>query len=143
MLDILINKFLKTSKHVFWQGAKFATSGLISVVVDYTVYICLTRFTDYFVGHLVQANMISFVFGLITSYMLNKYWTFNDGHNGHRLSQIIKYFVIIFMGSFVLAQTTFYILVHHTNTYDLIAKLIGIFIGFLWNFNISRKHVWK
>ncbi|MFW0862374.1 MAG: GtrA family protein [Candidatus Komeilibacteria bacterium] len=143
ILDILINKSINHIKKVFKQGAKFAASGLISTIIDYSIYISLTRLTDYFSGHYVQANMISFCFGLITSYLLNKYWTFNDGHNGHSLKQIIKYFVIIFIGSFVLAQSTFYVLVHHTEIYDLIAKLIGIFIGFLWNFSISRRHVWN
>jgi len=143
MLDILIRKFANHLRKVIAQGAKFAVSGLISVVVDYTIYISLTRLVDYFSDHLVRANMISFCFGLITSYLLNKYWTFNDGHNGHQLSQMIKYFIIIFIGSFVLAQSTFYILVHHSNIYDLIAKLIGKFIGFIWNFSISRKHVWN
>ncbi len=143
MLDILINKTFAYLKKAYIQGAKFAISGLLSVLVDYSVYISLTRLTEYFTHHLVQANMISFCFGLVVSYTLNKYWTFNDGHNGHSLKQIIKYFIIIFIGSFVLAQSVFYILVHQVEIYDLIAKLIGIFIGFLWNFNISRKHVWN
>ena len=62
MLDILINNFITKTKRVILQGAKFATVGLISVCVDYAVYISLTRLTDYFSTHYVQANMISFCF---------------------------------------------------------------------------------
>jgi putative flippase GtrA len=143
IFNILINNFYKKTKTVFIQGAKFAVVGFVCTIVDYFIYISLTRFVDYFSSHLVQANMLAFCFGFFVSYMLNKYWTFNDGHNGHKLSQILRFFIIIFIGSFVLSQTAFYLLIEYSAVYDLIAKLFGIFIGFLWNFSISRKYVWR
>lgn len=143
MLALLINNFINRFKLMFLQAAKFATVGLMNTILDYSVYISLTRLTSYFTLHYLQANMISFAFGFTSSYFLNRYWTFKDRPTQNGLKQFVKFLSVVLIGSFLIMQSVLYISVEWLQIYDLIGKAFGIILGFIWNFFVSRKYVFN
>ncbi|MFW0837816.1 MAG: GtrA family protein [Candidatus Komeilibacteria bacterium] len=143
MLTWLINKIINKWRLVLVQGLRFATVGLINTLLDYAIYISLTRLTEYFSVHYLQANAISFGTAVICSFLMNYGWTFANKKVVFSWLLLLKYILIMWLGSFVIAQSALYYAVEHWQVYDLIGKLIGVFLGFLWNFFMSRRWVFN
>ena len=78
MKDLL--KMSKTRKQIF----RFIISGSIATLVDFIVYYILTNFLDISVS-----KCISYVFGIFTSYLLNKYFTFKKTEKSAK--EVVKF----------------------------------------------------
>ncbi|MCR4279931.1 MAG: GtrA family protein [Candidatus Komeilibacteria bacterium] len=139
----MINKIYKRFYQVFWQGVRFAVVGLFNTILDYAIYIGLTRFTVYFAEHWLLANIISFAFGVTSSYFLNRHFTFSDTDTKRSFRQFSQYILVMVMGSFVIVQGIFYVAVSTFEVYDLVAKALGILFGFVWNFVVARRWIFK
>ncbi|NCN07267.1 GtrA family protein [Candidatus Falkowbacteria bacterium] len=126
----LFNKYPVTKQFV-----KFALVGSSNMVVDFVVYLFLTRNLHMYY---IVAAVMSFVVAVTWSFFLNRKWTFS--HNGkNTTSQYIKFFAVntIVM---VLNLSSLFILVDLFNIYDLVAKLIAaVFLAIL---NFSLNKVW-
>ncbi|OIO46861.1 MAG: hypothetical protein AUJ28_01680 [Parcubacteria group bacterium CG1_02_37_51] len=141
-MRVLDNFVIQNFRKIFWEAFRFATVGLISMLIDFAIFISLTRLTDYFHEHYLQANVIGFCIAVINSYLLNKYWTFQQ-NAAHDWQQFAKFVGIMLVGSFVIAQTVLYTSVEILHIYDLIGKIIGVILGYIWNFFTAKYIVFK
>lgn len=142
LLRVLDNCIINYFKKIFWEAFRFATVGFISMAIDFAIFISLTRLTSYFHEHYLQANVIGFCIAVINSYLLNKYWTFKQ-KKGHDWQEFFKFIGIMMVGSFIIAQTALYTSVEILHIYDLIGKIVGVIIGYIWNFFTAKYIVFK
>jgi len=115
------------------QFIKFCLVGFSNTVIDFLVYLILTRF---FLIYFIIANIFSFLIAATWSFILNKYWTFRNKEKRIK-SQYIKFLIISTLG-LILNTFFLYILVSYWGFYDLLAKAIAIIIVLFWNFGMNR-----
>lgn len=80
------------------QISKFAIVGVINTLVDVLFFNIFRRFKRF---SAVTASYISSTIAMINSYVLNKYWTFNNtGQTG--TFEIVKFFFSTIIGIYVI-----------------------------------------
>jgi len=120
------------------QFIKFCLVGTLNAIVDYSVYLILSRvFSVYF----LYANIAAILVAMIFSFIFNKYWTFRN-HDKKIHTQTAK-FVIVNLIYFLLNNSIVFALVNYLEMYDLLAKVVAIFIGTFWNFFANRYWTFK
>ena len=115
------------------QFIKFCIVGIANTLLDYAVYLFFTRIFGFY---FLYANIISTIAGMTSSFIFNKYWTFKNREKDFK-KQYLK-FVIVNVIYFFLYNGIFYCLVEIFGIYDLIAKIIAVFICIFWNFLANR-----
>lgn len=123
----------------FWR---FATIGSLNAVVDFLVYLSLTRGLAYMQQHYLLANSMAFVMANLNSFYWNRRWTFNVNH-GNPYRQYLEFFTVsvIYLG---FIQFGLWLLVSRFGVYDLLAKVIVIGCGMLVYFGVLKRLVfWR
>ncbi|MCX6744227.1 MAG: GtrA family protein [Candidatus Parcubacteria bacterium] len=117
----------------FRQFIKFCLVGLINTLIDFLVYLFLSRIIGLpFWG----ANLISVFIAMSSSFIFNKYWTFKNRDNNHKI-QFIK-FTLVNIVYFLLNNGIVFGLVHFAHIDDLAAKLVAVAVGMFWNFGANK-----
>lgn len=118
---------------------RYLTVGVTAFFVEYAMFFMLFRFA--WLG-VLGSSALSFVFGLLTSFMLNKFWTFGGHAQHHQASkQLQMYLTLAFVNLLValsLVKTMIYIGVSPE-----LAKLISMAMVALWNYFIFQKLIFK
>ena len=115
------------------QFTKFCIVGSTNFVVDFIVYIILTRLLGVYY---LAAAVISFIIAVSWSYFMNKKWTFRN-KSPKISSQYLKFFSANAFG-LVLNLLLMLALVELMGVYDVAAKvLVAVAIAFI-NFGLSR-----
>jgi len=114
---------------------KYNTSAVIATLVDYTLFIVLSEIFN--VWYLLS-SVIGLVAGGVTSFLLERSWTFNK--TGGKLSkQAVRYF-ITWIISIVLNSAGLYIMVEYASVQYIISKIIvSALVGIGFNF-LMHKH---
>ncbi len=123
------------------QFIKFGIIGTGNTILDFGIYASLTRFTEYFAEHILQANAIAFIIAVSSSYIWNRRWTFRS--RCHSWSEQFPKFIVANLVALSINQFTLYYLVSYFEMYDLFAKLLAVFVGTGWNFYINRSWTFK
>jgi len=126
------------------QFIKFFITGGICTILDFAVYIFLTRLFPFFRIHYLWANFFGTVVGATVNFTMNKKWTFRNEEVGI-FRQYMKFWVVVIIG-LAIYQYLFGFLVEKINLYDLLGKaisaLIVMFIRFylnkFWVFNFKK-----
>jgi len=138
----LVSRFLPFSdKEHFRQFYKFAVVGVFNTIIDFVVFLLLTRLIHFFGEHVLYANIISFSVAVTNSYLLNRRWTFRS-KDTERVKQYIRFFSINATGLGV-NTLLLYLFVYHAHLYDVIAKALAIGITLFWNFFLNKWLVFK
>lgn len=120
------------------QFVKFCFFGFINALVDFAVYLTLTRiFNVYF----LIANFGSFIIGVTLSFYMNRKWTFRD-QGGEHAKKYFKFIITNLIG-LGLYTIILYIFVTYLGMYDLLAKALAIIITAFWNFSANRFWTFK
>jgi len=89
---------LKENKFIA-QFGKFFIVGILNTALDFTILNILMWTTNTYEGSsIVYFNTISFSMAVINSYILNKYWTFEDSGNAQAPRQFMKFFAVSAIG---------------------------------------------
>jgi len=122
---------------------KFIAVGLSGVLVNEGLLWLLTKFGGlkyYF------SSLIGIEASIITNFLLNDYFTFADRHADKKkssfLARLLKFNVTCAAG----AAISYGILLLFTEVFGvnyLLSNLIGILIGFIWNYLLSTLWTWK
>jgi len=84
------------------QLTRFVLVGVLSAVVDFGLLLA----GQYWLGwHHNLAKAVSFVFGTLTAYSINRSWTFRAGHSNRRLAAVVALYLLTFVlqvGTFAL-----------------------------------------
>jgi putative flippase GtrA len=129
-------RLLVTHRKTAGQFVRFGVVGACNTVLDFAIYLVLTRGFPFWREHFVTAAAISFCFGATSSFVLNTFWTFRRAEDGwHR--RMPKFFLVAVSGlawnSAVLWTLTFF------GLHDIIAKLAATGIVAFWNFTMHKK----
>lgn len=142
----MINFFRKKSNNFYLfnrypvtkQFVKFSLVGSSNTIIDFLVYLLLTRLFNLYY---ILAAVISFIVAVTWSFFLNRRWTFS--HSGkNATSQYIKFFIVNTV-VMVLNLSSLFVLVDLFNFYDLIAKLVAAIFLAVLNFSLNRFWTFK
>ena len=83
------------SRALYWQVGKYVFVGLLSAVVDFGLFLLLTRV---FGVSTIPANLISVLAAIIHGFFWHKYFTFKITSNTRVKSEFVKFFLISAIG---------------------------------------------
>lgn len=116
------------------QLVRFFFAGITAVLVDFLVYIALLQIIDY-----VIAKAIGFISGTIVAFVLNKYWTFEDGK--FIIGQPLRFALLYTITFFANGVVNYGIKELYKNT--LIAFLVATAVSTVLNFVGQKYWVFK
>jgi len=122
------------------QLVKFGFVGTFNTLLDFSVYVFLTRLFAFWGEHLVAATVLSYCCGMVSSFTLNNFWTFRQDRQG--ITKRMPKFLVVTLAGMVWNAGILHALVT-LGVYDLIAKAFatGCVIG--WNFLLYKKWAFK
>lgn len=118
-----------------YKPIKFILTGGVAFGVEYASFIFLVYLVD---SNLVVSNIVSFSLGLVTSFLLNKNWVFNNKEKSKR--QPILYLALAL---FNLAISTLIIGTVGKIIEPAIIKIIMVIIIAIWNYFIFSKFIFN
>lgn len=135
--SLFTNLFLKETNNTLIQFFRYLFVGGFSAVVNIGF---LYIFKELFTFNLILSNILSFILGLITNYILSKKFVFQEKTGINKYKEFTIYAVI---GIFGLLFDTFilWFLTESVNIYYMVSKIISTFLVFIWNF-IARKFMY-
>ena len=120
------------------QFVKFGVVGVTSTVIDWVIYLALTRVFGTF--YLI-AKVISFLVSVINSYVWNRRWTFRSTEP-KKLHQFSKFLVVAAIG-LGLNTLIMYIVVSKLLLHDIIGLVLATGIVMIWNFLANKFYTFK
>jgi putative flippase GtrA len=116
---------------------RFAVVGSINTAVDLGLFAALT-------GLLAtqpdRANAISYGASIVTSFILNRSWTFEDVRGG--IAEQITRLIVVSLASLLLS--TMIVAGLSAVVPALVAKFLSLPIMFLWSYSMTRRFVfWR
>ncbi|MBU6232125.1 MAG: bifunctional glycosyltransferase family 2/GtrA family protein [Patescibacteria group bacterium] len=123
------------------QAGKFGLVGVVNTGVDVITYFILTRFMPFFPSHILMAKFTTFFFGTVTSFLLNRRFTFKV-RGRFTAAELAKFYstaalsVAVNVASLYVFNTLFGI-------YDLIAVGMSTVFTFAIGFAFSKLWVFK
>ncbi len=120
----------------------FGIIGVSNALIDFLVYILLTRNSSFWLKYYLVANTISFLIASIYSFFMNKKFSFKDADNKNSFVKYIKFLTTTII-SFLIVQLCLYISVQHLHILDVYGKITGIILGAMWNFIIYKLIIFK
>jgi len=125
---------------------KFCLVGANGSGIHFGMFWVLTRFAGMSGGGLdLVAQFLAFETSVLANFTLNDLWTFRDRRLGAAkatISRLLK-FNLICMGAEAIYLGGYTPLTRIFGTYDLVALLIVVAIGVIWNFGMSIFWTWR
>ncbi|MGC9048625.1 MAG: GtrA family protein [Patescibacteria group bacterium] len=131
-------RFLPFAKDHPWirQFFKFSVVGGTCMILDFLIYIFLTRLFSFWQNHLAWANFLSICLSATVNFVWNKKWTFRD-KDQKIFWQYIKFWVVV-IGGLILYQLIFIFSVQNLKLYDLLSKAIAAIIVWILRFIFNK-----
>lgn len=131
-------KFLKKNSLIM-QIIKFSLIGGLNFLVDFTIYLFLTRIVLFY---FLLANLISFLIANSISFLLNKNFAFQDKNKNNLFTKYLK-FLSLTIASVIISSCVLFICVNYLEISDIYGKIIGTILGAIWNFTTYKLLVFK
>lgn len=129
----LVKRLKSVRLEIVRQLFAFGMVGVTNIIVDLTVYWCLTRL---FGWHYLAAAVGSFMISVTWSFLLNRRWTFRHRGSGIR-GQYVRFFAVNSISAFF-NLLLLDILIRQFGVYDLLAKVtVSLAIG-IFNFSLNK-----
>jgi len=122
---------------VFYRPVKFALVGTSGVGVDTLALYLLHGVAGV---PLFVAAPIAYEVAVANNYLWNDLWTF--GTRSPSLVRLLK-FNAVSLGAFAITLTALFVLKELAGVHYLIANLLGIGLGFFWNFTFNVLWTWR
>ena len=120
------------------QFVKFGLVGVSSTILDWGLYLLLTR---YLLVFYLIAKALSFILGVTNSYTWNRKWTFRS-KEPKKLHQFSKFLVVASVG-LGLNTLIMYIVVSRLHLSDIIGLLLSSVFVMSWNFLVNKFWTFK
>lgn len=140
MLTAIIERIIASRQRVAAQFIKFAAVGAFNTVLDFGVYLWLTRSFPFWKAHIVSASSVSFVLAVASSFILNNLWTFRQDVGGWR-KRGAKFFLVAAGG--LLWNAAILHLFTTLGLHDIPAKLIATGLVLMWNFTLQKTWTFR
>ena len=116
---------------------RFALVGSINTAVDLVLF---TAMTELLAMQPDRANAISYGCGIVTSFILNRSWTFEDARGG--IAEQFTRFTVVSLASLLLS--TMIVAGLSAVMPALVAKFLSLPIMFVWSYSMTRRFVfWR
>lgn len=140
ILDAAIAALISAKRRTMGQFIRFAAVGAFNTVLDFGVYVALTRGVPGWGERYVAAATISFLFAVTSSFLLNTFWTFrSDLSLWHRRAP--KFLAVAAGG---LAWNALIIqMLTDARVHDILAKLAATGLVLMWNFTLQKKWTFR
>lgn len=133
------------------QFSKFFVVGILNTVIDFAILNFLMWITQtYEGGSVIIFNTISFSVAVINSYLLNKYWTFQDKAADNTPTQFAKFLTVSIIGwglntAILYSVTTLINPIFGLNQalWANFAKAMATGVVLIWNFAGYKLFVFK
>lgn len=126
-----------------WEKAvRFGIVGLTGIVVNQGLLIYLKEFAGFSIP---AASIVAIEVSILSNFLLNDLWTFR-GDGKHALSgrwQRLVSFQGVSIGGAVINFVILNVLALFFSIDYRIANLLGILVGFAWNFLVNRNVTWR
>ena len=120
------------------QVLRFAAVGILNTGIDLGIYFFLTRYVIFFGNFVFLAKAFSYSIGVVTSYLLNRNWTFKS-NTAH--VQSFFPFIGVNLVSVVLNAVLMILFLDFFRLDELFALVLVTGITFVWNFLASKNLV--
>lgn len=120
------------------QTLKFGITGVTNLIFDIFL---LAIFVELVRLPIAIAGPVSSCFVLVNVFLMNKYWTFQNGEKKH-MEQGIK-FALVYGSSFVLVNLITWFLAEPMQLWYIFSRLIAIAICAVWNYSWLHCRVFK
>jgi len=138
----LVMALLTRRLYAHRQLIRFATVGLLGAVVDYTVYLTLTRIVS--LGYL-EARAMSVMCAILNNFLLNKWWTFNRGQSKKGVSEYLRFVVVSLLSLGVNLSIMWFLIGYLQLTLvlgsytDIAAMSVAILVAFIINYQLNKR----
>jgi putative flippase GtrA len=141
-LSIYIAFRLGQRRPVFFQFGKFVVIGVANTAIDFGILNLLIFLTGIEKGHLYSVfKSVSFMIGIINSYLWNKFWTFESTENRWQGGQFLRFISISAVGFGINVATASFVVNLigplggiSTRLWANIGACVAIVISVFWNF---------
>ena len=120
------------------QFIKFGLVGTSSTLIDWGIYLILTRFLGVYY---LMAKILSFSVAVLNSYIWNRRWTFRS-NDPKKLREFIKFLTIAIIGV-VINSSIMYLSVEHLKLHDIYGLTLATAIVMFWNFLANKYYTFK
>lgn len=124
------------------QLFKFIIIGGLVTILDFAIYIFLTRAFSFWRLHYLWANFVSMSLGAVISFYFNKNWVFKN-KSKRVVFQYLKFWIIGGIGGMAFYQYLLFAFVEHFSFYDILAKAFAAFIVLFYRFFVQKFGVFK
>jgi putative flippase GtrA len=131
-LSVLMRPSDLLSRLMMLPLMRFATVGLLTTALDFGLFSALARGLGV---PPVPSNLVSYSCGIVTSFVLNRHWTFSTRGRGGIERHALR-FLLSNLAGLALSTLLVGLLAHMLP--PLVAKLISVPIVFVWNYLASR-----
>jgi len=120
------------------QFVKFGVVGVTSTIIDWGIYLLLTRYAAMFY---LTAKIISFSVSIFNSFFFNRRWTFQS-KDPKKLHQFSKFLVVAAIG-LGLNTLIMYLVVSRFKLHDIVGLILATAIVMFWNFLANKFYTFK
>ncbi len=121
------------------QFSRFAVVGCSGALIDFAVYLALTRGAMFWQEHFVVASSLSSLAAATNNFWWNRRFTF-QGHGQALVGQYLRYLsVTVLYLAFI--QFGLWVLVQHLHLYDVLAKALVLAVAVLIYFTTLRRYI--
>ena len=114
---------------------KFCLVGVTNVVISYTVYFILLKLGLYY----LLAATIAYIVGILNGYVWSSKFVFNKNKS---INNMLKFF-IVYISALFINLGIMYICVDYYGMSKLIAPIIAIGIGTIYNYTLNKLWTFK
>lgn len=123
------------------QFGRFVAVGSMGVVVDFGVYIILTRGYTFWQQHYLWANVLAFLVANAHNFFWHRRWTFSIKSGG--LAAHYLKFLLTTLGYLAIIETGLWLFTHYLVWPDLLAKVVATAMAVLVYFTVLKLYIFK
>ncbi len=119
------------------QFLKYSITGCTSFVVEYAAFYLIYHFIGLWY---IWSNSIAMTLGFVTSFFMNRTWSFKSKANIYR--QFVMYGTLFIINLFI-SNSLMYLFSDIIGIIPPISKIFSVMILTCWNFIIYKKVIFK
>lgn len=134
--------FIKTIATRYSKIIQFGIIGVIAFFVDWFVLKFFVDRQTYFFA----ARLLSFLAAVSVTFVLNKYWTFRDAAPAPILLQFAQFLAANSIGgavNYAVSTSFYFFFLAPSNHFIWLSLLLGSGAGFVFNFIMSNRFVFR
>lgn len=145
VIDISLHSFTHHDSAAWreWTRVfKFGIVGISGIVVNQGLLIALKEYAGFSIPF---ASVIAIQVAILNNFLWNDTWTFRDRNRPEKLPglwQRLLSFEVVSIGGAVINFAVLNLMVLLLATDYRVANIIGILLGFVWNFMANRRFTW-